>query len=246
MRKLLSVVVIILFFTACSKKNDDLQLTTIQDYAPLTVGKYITYSLDSLVFTNLNTTEAHRLYEVKYLVADTFRDNAGRKNFRIVRYIRNNPTESFSSEYTFSAINTGNSFEFVENNLRFIKLTLPVKNFHSWKGNAYLNVTATVPGYGNLNFLDDWDYTYDNVDAPPLGIQFPGFNLTNTITVNQKDVSINLPVTAATNIATKDFAKEIYAKDIGMVYRQFIHWEYQNGITKYNGFGVTMKMIDKN
>ena len=245
MRKLLSIAIVVLFLGACSKKDEELNLTTIEDYAPLKIGKYITYSLDSLVFINVNTTEAHRFYEVKYLVADTFRDNAGRKNFKIIRYIRSNSTASFASEYTFSAINTGNGFEFIENNLRFIKLTLPLKNAYTWKGNAYLNVTATVPGYGNLNFLDDWDYTYENVDGS-TPILLSGFNLPNTVTVNQKDVSINLPVTATTNIATKDFSREVYAKGIGMVYRQFIHWEYQSGVTKYNGFGVTMKMIDKN
>ena len=245
MKKLLSVVIVVLLLSACSKKDADINLSTIKDFAPLTVGKYITYSVDSLVFINLNSTPVHHYYEAKYLVADTFRDNSGRKSFKIIRYLRNNPTENFASEYTFSAINTGNSFEWVENNLRFIKLTLPMKNAYTWKGNAYISLNGNVAGYGQLNFLDDWDYVYDNVDAPPIAITFPGFNLTNTLTVNQKDASVNLPVTATTNIATKDFAKEIYAKDVGMVYREFTHWEFQQS-TKYTGFGVTMKMIDKN
>ena len=245
MKQIFSIALVALLLASCGNKNQDLGLTTISDYAPLTIGKYITYSVDSLLFTNFGTTETHVLYEAKYLVADTFVDNIGRKNFKIIRYIRKNPTESFVSEYTFSAINTGNNYEFVENNQRFLKLTIPIKNAYVWKGNTYINLSTPI-GFGNMNssYLDDWDYTYEDVDGP-MPIPLAGFTLSNTVTVNQRNMSLNLPVTGSTNIASKDFAKEIYAKNIGLVYRQLIHWEYQLS-SKYIGFGITMKMIDKN
>lgn len=250
MKLLLSGIIAAILFSSCGNSKDDLQLTKIEDYAPLVKGKYITYELDSMVFTNFGTTETHRFYQVKYLVVDSIRDNSGRLAYKVQRSIRSIPaaggttTSSFGSELTFSAINTGNSYEFVENNQRFIKLVMPIKNGYSWKGNAYINLSTVIPGFGNSYFLDDWDYNYDFVGGPSP-INFPGFTLNNTVIVNQRDVSTNLPVTGTTNIASKDFGKEIYAKNIGMVYRQFIHWEYQTN-TKYTGFGITMKMIDKN
>ena len=244
MKFILSLIIAATLLTSCGSKKADLMLTSINDYAPLVVGKYITYSVDSLVFKNFGTLEVHNLYEVKHLVADTFIDNSGRKAYKIIRYIRKNAMESFVSEYTFAAVNTGNSYEFTENNQRFIKLTMPIKNSYNWKGNVFINLSTVIPGFGNSYFLDDWDYRYDNVDDA-MPIPLPGFTLSNTVTVNQRDVSTNLPVTGTTNIANKDFSKEIYAKGIGMVYRQFIHWEYQIS-TKYIGYGITMKMIDKN
>ncbi len=251
MKLLLSIAIAAIFLTSCGSKKADLMLTAVSDYAPLVKGKYITYEVDSLVFTNFGTVQAHRFYQVKHEVKDSFRDNSGRLAYKIIRFIRSIPaaggtsTEDFVPELTFTAVNTGNSYEFVENNQRFIKLTMPIKNAYSWKGNAYISLTApNFPGVPNSYFLDDWDYTYDDVDGPsPLN--FPGFNILNTVTVNQRDVSTNLPVTGTTNIASKDFGKEIYAKNIGMVYRQFTHWEYQT-TTKYTGYGITMKMIDKN
>jgi hypothetical protein len=246
MKFLLSIIITIILFTSCGSRKAELELTSINDYAPLTVGKYITYSVDSLVFTNFGTTETHRFYEVKHLVADTFRDNLGRKAYRITRLIRKVPvTDNFVPEYTFSAVSTDNTFEFIENNLRFIKLTLPIKNAYIWKGNSYINLNASIfPGVPNSYFLEDWDYTYENVDdANPINL--PGFTIANTVTVNQKDLSSNLPVTGTTNIANRDFGKEVYGKGIGMIYREFIHWEYQTG-TKYTGWGIKMKMIDKN
>ncbi len=240
MKKLLPIVLLVLIFASCKKQSDELQITPISDYAPLTVGKYITYSLDSLVFISFGATEAHRFYEVKYLVADSIRDNLGRKAFRIVRYIRTLPAGTFTPDNTFMAVNTGNGYEFTENNLKYLKLTLPIKEGYSWKGNSYIDVTSNVDN----QYLFDWDYTYAAVDqAIPASLGIP--NIANSITVNQRDASTNLPVTPATNIASKDFSQEIYAKGIGMAYRKFVHWEYQIS-TKYTGYGLTLKMIDHN
>jgi hypothetical protein len=246
MKFLLSLVISTILLTSCGSRKAELQLTTINDYAPLTVGKYITYSVDSLVFTNFGTLPTHRFYEVKHLIADTFRDNLGRKAYRINRLIRKVPvTENFVSEGTFYVVPTDNTFEFVENNQRYIKLALPMKNAYRWKGNSYVNLSSpNFPGMPNSNFLEDWDYTYDDVDGPNP-INLPGFSISNALTVNQRDISSNLPVTGTTNIANRDFGKEVYGKGIGMIYREFIHWEYQTS-TKYIGYGITMKMIDKN
>jgi hypothetical protein len=242
MKKLLPIVLCACFFASCKKQSEEIQLTAISDYAPLTVGKYITYSLDSLVFINFNKDEAHRFYEVKYVVADSLRDNIGRKAFRIVRYIRNLPAGTFASDNTFMAVNTGTSFEFTENNLRYLKLAQPIKEDYSWKGNSAIDVTSNIDN----QYLFDWDYTYAAVaQAIPAALGMP--SLTNTITVNQRDASTNLPVTPTTNIASKDYSQEIYAKGIGMAYRKFIHWEYQSGNNlNYNGYGITLKMIDHN
>lgn len=242
MKKLIYIILSVIIFTSCKKSTEDLVLTPIDDYAPLKVGKYITYSLDSLIYTNFGNTETHRLYEVRYLTADTLTDILGRKAFRITRFIRTIPAGVFTPDNTFLAVNTGTTFEFTENNLRYLKLTQPIKEDHTWKGNSAIDVTTVIPGVRDFTYLADWDYTYVNVGQP---YKLGSFNLANTLTVNQRDVSTNLPVTAATNIATRDFSKEIYAQGIGMVYREFLHWEFQQG-TKYTGYGITLKMIDYN
>jgi hypothetical protein len=243
MKKYISILVVVIAIVSCKKSTEEFELTPISDYAPLTVGKYITYSLDSLIFTNFGTVEAHRIYEVKYVVADSITDILGRKAFRIFRYIRTIPAGVFSADNTFLAVNTGSTFEFTENNLRYLKLVQPIKEDNAWKGNSAIDVTTVIPGVRDFTYLADWDYTYSNVGlSSPIAIG--SFNLANTITVNQRDVSTNLPITGSTLIASKDFSKEIYAKSIGMVYREFVHWEYQQGAK--TGYGITLKMIDHN
>ena len=247
MNKLLLLLLGILFFTSCKKESAQFEITPISDYAPLTVGKYITYNLDSLVYLSFGTVEAHKLYEVKYLTADSLRDNMGRKAFRIIRYIRTLPGGTFTPDNTFLAMNTGTGFEFTENNLRYLKLVQPIQDGKTWKGNSAIDVTSLG---SDLQYLSDWDYTYALTDQPKT---IGKFNLPATVTVNQRDESFNLPVilpgpgvTNPTNIASKDFSQEIYAKGIGMIYRKFLHYEYQLSFRGYIGYGVTLTMTDHN
>ena len=245
MNKIVSLLFIVILFTACKKESEEFKTIPISDYAPLTVGKYVTYSLDSLVYINFGATEAHRFYEVKYLTADSLTDILGRKAFRIVRYIRTLPNGTFTPDNTFLAVNTGTTFEFTENNLRYLKLTQPIKNDRSWKGNSAIDVTSVG---SDLQYLADWDYTYSDVEQPK---KVGTFSLSNTITINQRDESVNLPVIPAgqpnqTNIASKDFSKEIYAKGIGLVQKEFVHFEYQLAFPGYIGYGVKLVMVDHN
>ena len=245
MKKIILLLAIVVFFAACKKESEQLQITPISDYAPLAVGKYVTYNLDSLVYLNFGATQAHHFYEVKYLTADSLKDLLGRKAFRIVRYIRTLPNGIFTPDNTFVAVNTGTNFEFTENNLRYLKLTLPIINDRKWKGNSAIDVTSVG---SDLQYLADWDYTYTEVNQPK---KVGTFNLANTITVKEIDESVNLPVIPAgqpnqTNIASRDYSQEIYAKDIGLVQRDFIHFEYQLAFPGYIGYGVKMVMVDHN
>jgi hypothetical protein len=239
MYRFIAIAVLLLAFGACKKETEVPEIDALSDYAPLKVGKYITYNIDSTVYINLGSAKVIRSYQVRYTVLDSV-INAGLVSYRIVRSIRNNATQPFVNDNTFTANYAGNSFEFVDNNLRFIKLVLPFKETTSWQGNSKINTTGS-----QFQYLFGWDYTYENVKGPA---QVGTFSLPNTITVQQRNESVNLPVTPATIIATEDFSKEIYAKGIGLVFKDFLHSEYQKnaGVGAYTGYGIKLTMIDYN
>jgi len=228
----------LLFLASCKKTSEDFQTDEISDYAPLVVGKYITYSLDSLVFVNFNSTSAVRSYQVKYEVDAQITDNLNRPAYRIIRYIRKTAANSFVPDATFMAINTGNALEFVENNQRFIKLRLPIREGYTWKGNSYID---TYSLNSDFRHLDGWDYTYADVGVLQEGIA--------TITINQQDETIG-NTSDLNSYSEVNKGIEKYAKGIGMVYKLFLHTEYQpptpgrNGF--YQGYGITLNMIDHN
>src|SRR5688572_4497411 len=129
----------LILFTAfiilgCSK-TEEFQTEQIADYVPLVKDKYITYRLDSTVFTNFGrTTEIHS-YEEKHVVDAQITDGLGRPSFRIFRFTRDIGQQNWTSAGSYFITPLNNTLELIENNLRFVKLALPLTVTNTWKGN---------------------------------------------------------------------------------------------------------------
>ena len=233
------------FFTACKKENENLIIAATSDYFPLKTGKFITYNLDSTIFKNFGTQDTIVKYQVQDRVDSQIIDNLGRKAFRILRFIRKNPSLPWTANNTFMAIPTDNSLEYIENNHRFLKLVQPVKNGYSWKGNTFID---TYSINSDVKYLDDWNYVYDSLNSP---ITLGTLHIDSTLIVRQRDEFLGQdPHIASTQYAEKNYSVEKFAKSIGLVYKEFLHWEYQGpqpGRSGYYvGYGVKLTMIEHN
>lgn len=245
MRKIILLVALteVILLSAC-KKTEELKPITISDYSPLKVGKYITYQLDSLIFAdNVNQNDRVVSYQVKHLVADTTTDNLGRKGFRIIRYIRSNSVGNWMPDNTFTAINTGHTFEFIENYFRFLKLTEPIANGNSWKGNSYID---TYSATSEVKYYDDWNYTYDSVYTP---LKLGNITIDSTLKVGERADTLGNPLDPTT-YSEINFSVSNYGKGIGLIYHRFLHQEYQPPTQSPKGYkvgyGITLTMIDHN
>lgn len=245
MRKYIFIVLFTgLGLTACKKQNDDFTSVALSNYYPLQVGKYITYNLDSTVYTNFGQSENIISYQVQDRIDAQITDNSGRPAYRILRFIRQSADQEWSANNTFMAVPTENAIEFVENNLRFQKLVSPIREGFSWKGNSYLS-SFPYPSYDFASsFTDDWDYTYDSVNVP---LTLGSITIDSTIKVNQRDEFLGQdPSDPTTEYAERTYAVEKYGRGIGLIYKEFLHWEYQGGGSDFKGFGVKLTMIDHN
>ena len=236
MRKLFifTAIISLIIFSACKKTTEQYPTAALSDYFPLVVGKYITYSLDSTVYyKNFGASASVNSYQVKYVVDAQITDNLNRPAYRIIRYIRSTPTGTFTADNTFMAVNTGNSVEFIENNLRFIKLREPIQQDYTWKGNAYINTNSQTP---YLKFYDNWDYSYDSLNIPA---KIGALTIDSTIKVSEIDDQTAIDRT---------FSEAKYAKGIGLVYRNLYYWNTgnANGTFSDDSYGVLLKMIDHN
>jgi hypothetical protein len=241
---LAAAVLMMLALNACKKETEEIKIDAISDYAPLEVGKYIVYELDSFVFRAFGTGGSVVSYEVKYSLTDTLTDNLGRKGYRVSRQIRKAPADAWVTDNTFKAVNTGTTYDFTEDNLHFINLALPIKEGLSWKGNSYLPSDPYFPKYDfGSDFSEDWDYTYQDVGKP---FTAGALNFDNTITILQRDETQGDPALPETVYADKTYAIEKYAKGIGLVYKEFLHWEYQGEGNSYKGFGITLRIKEHN
>lgn len=246
---LLAIVIVSLF--SCSEKKEEFVTEPLSDYLPLQPGKYITYRVDSLVFTNFQRDVETHTYQVKHLVDTIVSDALGQPSYRIYRFIRNAAgTDNWVSNGSYYITPLADQIEVVENNLRFVKLHAPIKEGNSWKGNKYLPTDPYASfGYtfGNDDNMKNWDYTYDLFEPT---FTYNGENYTDVYTIEQEDALKNVPITDPQFIAFKTRSVEKYAKNVGLIYRQHELWEYQPNTTGpdpyYIGFGITMWMIDHN
>lgn len=234
---------------SCSDKTEQLDTPLMSDYLPLTPGKYIVYRVDSTVSANVNTVQVVRSYQMKLQVDAAINDNLGRPSFRVYRYIRDkNGTQPWTASGSYYVTMLADQTELIDDNQRVIKLHAPLREGFSWKGNRYL---ADNPYGSQYSFsIDDdmksWDFYYDTFGD----FSYQGNNYTDVLTVEQINELTNIPILPSYTIASKERSVEKYAKGIGMVYREYYLWEYQNNSSStaptYTGFGITAWMIDHN
>lgn len=237
---------------SCKSETETLETEELNSYLPLVPGKYITYRIDSLVFPNFGRAEEIHRYQVKHVVDAMITDNLGRPSFRIYRYLNDSTASGpWVSDGSYMITPESKQIEVIENNLRFIRMRLPVKEGYSWRGNTYLPEDAYeyFNPQNSYDFgLDDWDYYYETFEP---SMTYRGNTYNDVWSVRSSDDAYNIPVTNPTIAGIRTIGLEKYAKDIGMVYREYALWEWQpatgNPSGPYKlGFGITMWMIDHN
>lgn len=255
MKNLLGITLVLLsalFIFSCKKEDNSISKAQLIEYMPLQVGKYIHYRLDSMRFVDFGQRDTIVSYDAKDVVDGELTDNLGRPTFRVIRYLRDissTNVEDYIVRLTYFVTPTTESIEVQEENLKFQKLRLPVNDGYNWHGNTFLPLT---PYYELYQFSNDedmqlWDYTYSLVDEP---MTINDVNYDSTITVTQVADSSNVPIEFPDGLAYRNYWTETYAKNIGLVYKEVVMWEYQppnSGNPGFrSGFGITMSIIDHN
>lgn len=236
MRKLILLSIVAALF-ACNEKTT-LEPITANDLYPLQVGKTFFYRLDSTVLTNSSQSFVVKSYLAKDSIESKFIDGEGRPSFRIFRYLRDlAQTQSWRYAETYYASINKDKIEYVDNNLRFVALTTPATNGNQWNGTVYFNTSNTGLWYSFLSNSFS-TYKYESVGEPFTVLK--GI-IPNTCTVMQANDSTNLPT-----YRTKNLGKEVYAVNVGLIYKELFHYEWQsttNAYTDYS-YGIKLNLID--
>lgn len=243
---LLMIVAVMMTVAACHKETDDTtsyggELT--RRYYPLNKGHYVLYDVDSTIWNDFTGDSTKRHMQVRYDVADSFRNTENSLSYQIEVRTRANDSAAFVTNDVIYATPVENGLDVTQNNLRFRKLVFPVKNGTSWQGNSQI---ATADQ--DLQYYADWFYTYyKQGDSYNTG----SANFENTITVQQVNDSLNSPEQMPTTYAERRFAKEVYGYNVGLIYREITRWTYDQTSTSGNvyarkGYRVVMRAVDHN
>ncbi|HTE12112.1 MAG TPA: hypothetical protein VK645_14105 [Chitinophagaceae bacterium] len=232
MKNKFSTIILIAFCSLlvirCNSKND-LVSDHISDYTNLGVGKYVIYKLDSTITLPFGTGFTVNSYTVKDSIEALITDNLNRPAFRIVRYVWDEPTHVWNNSNTFMAVQTANKFEYIENNMRQVRLVSPIVDNFSWNGNSAIGVSPFHFGTNDAEYLD-WSFSYSNVGMP---FKVGNLNFDTTITVVQYDSTVNKPF-SVNNLNNYSSSYEVYAKGVGKIFQDLFSWEYQTSYITRN------------
>jgi hypothetical protein len=167
-------------------------------YYPYQIGQWFVYDIVEIKYDDFTHTVDTSQYQIKEFYESEFLDNSNRKTLRIERYRRNKITDDWGLENIFLSNITTSTAERVEDNIRYIKLVFPVINGETWNANS-------------LNTFPSHFYKYTKVDVPLI---MYNQNYDTTLTVLQQDEE---------TLINKDYSSEIYAKNIGIVYKKTVH-----------------------
>jgi len=169
-------------------------------FFPIAVGTFVEYRADSVYHDqpdpNIPGIHDTTVFFIREVIESEFLDAMGETSLRIERYTRSNEEEEWNLSDVWFAKRTDRNAQKVEENNRFVKLGFPVSAPATWDGNA-------------LNTLGPWIYQYDSLfqERTYNEIVFP-----QTIKVLQRDNK---------NFVEDELAFEIYAADVGLIYRYF-------------------------
>ena len=202
MRYCLTFIVILGFVSSCANQEEAAPALSVIDYLPLKVGAFHVYSVEETI-TDQVSGETTSIYELKTFVSDSFPDPEGNLTYVIQRLKRDNSQSPWANLPTWSARISGFQAIINEENTSYLKIQAPIAESKAWNGN--------LP-----NTMEDDTYSMVEVGVP-YAID-PANSFANTITILQND---NKDL-----IVFQDKRSEVYAKTIGLVYREILQLEY--------------------
>lgn len=248
---ILSISLLAVVVSSCNESKIELESPALATYFPTTIGKYITYRLDSTIPTQFGADTTVRSYRVRDTYDAEIKDGLGRKAFRVFRSISNVAgTLPYTANNTFSATPVDEDWvEWNENNLRFMKLRFPMQEGFTWRGNSFIDATSLN---SPVRYLAEWEYVYQNVGQPYTvnGKTFP-----NTVTILQRDEVLPEGPFNPAFYKQWNYSIEVYAEGIGLIYKNFDHKVWQPpvpppdarlGYWEDGSYRVVLSIIDHN
>ncbi len=234
----LFLAVSILTWAACNKSvdNDRIYEEPTRGFYPLQLGRSIIYDVDSTIWTDFDCKKRTKHLNLRYTIADTFTDLQGRPSYRVDVDERASDSVAWAVNQVFYITPTAKGLETFMQNLRMQKLTFPVSEGGTWFGNRAIDTSDAA-----LRQFGGWVYRYSNYLQPYNNGRI---DFDNTVTVTAVNDLVNNPEMLPNAYAERNFYREVYGYDVGLIYREITYWTYDpsNPTTACRrGYNVVMR-----
>lgn len=171
------------------------------EYVPLTVGSYIDYDVDSIVYDEFAGTKTVFHFVLRERIAEVYENLNQQPVYRIERSKKLSDTSEFAVYESYALTMDGTRLERLRNNLRTIPLIFPPRSGELWDGNAFNKQSRT-------------NYSYDYV------------HVSQSISGQRFDSTLRVLHWVDTNtLIEKRFSEERYARGKGLIYKEFFDVE---------------------
>jgi len=178
------------------------EVKSYQDYFPIEIQKEKKFLVTNIIHNSFGKDTSS--YYLKEIITESFIDLEGDTAYRIQRYWRTDTTQTYEIKDVWVVKKSENSIQQLEENIRFTKLIFPINKNSFWNGNAFNNL-----GYQ--------EYSVQSIHT--------GFNL-NNLTF---DSCVSINQNYKSNLLEYENSQEIYSLGLGLVYKEVIVIQINNG-----------------
>lgn len=199
----------LIFIIGC----EDSVESPIDDYSyyPLEVGRFQTYTVSETIYS-VSAQEISKKYFIKERIAEILTDTEIRKVFKLERLKRLNSNQNWQIDSVMKVEWQPDRILRTENNLSFLKLIFPIQKSMQWNQNLY-------------NTLPKVELTSSLQKNVVIGSK----NYTDVVSVVERSDS---------SAISKTKRYELYAPQIGMIYKENTTLEYCQAMPACIGKGI--------
>lgn len=200
------------FFGSCKTEEDPFQPDYGYEYFPLEIGKFIDYEMDSTIFdpTGDSLVSLSKTL-MREEIVDTLSDNLGNTLYRVEQSVRKSNDVPWQIHKVLTLSIQDNQAIRTEDNLRFIKLTFPLRRNNTWDGLVHFdaeNILTNIAGESVFMFKNWGRYRIEKTGEPDT---IGTFIFDEVTTLREADDE---------NLIELRVSREKYAKGIGLVHRE--------------------------
>jgi hypothetical protein len=198
---------------SCDNSNPKVVVPLLpSDFSPVRVGAYFIYGVDETkiqfnVSTNLN-------YEIKVMATDSFRNEGNGITYVLSRFKRTDNTKPWTPQETWSMRQDVKGLVISEGNTAYLKLSQSLFSGQQWDGNVYNNLGGAETCGATSSVACDI-YRIESIGIPYVASGKTYDSSLVVVQSNDPDI-----------LVTNDVRKEIYAKGVGLVYRELTVLNY--------------------
>lgn len=235
-------VVLIVFTYACSKESISSNIEEQTNLYPLEIGKYWVYTSDSIVYSQAGLTRDTFNSLIKEEITDFNLTASGDSSYVITRSFKRSLDSPWEVSDIWTASRSGNLITKTEENLKFVKLDLPLVENKVWDGNKFFDEFIDVNiGPDNLEAYKNWESKVLSLNET---LTVHGVTYTDVVKielVNQVDEYLNY----------RDVV-EYYAPNVGLIQKNLYILDSQTADlndwinTAEKGVILTLRLLEHN